>query len=270
MTAPPSVTWDPAQYALFEDQRSRPFADLLARVRLEQPQLVVDLGCGSGALTLGLARRWPAARVVGVDSSPQMLEQARRSDAAQRVDWVEADAATWEPPSGIDLLVTNATLQWVPGHLDLIPRWVAALVPGGWFAMQVPGNFDAPSHRLLRESAAAAPRSAELLGALRHADPVAAPAAYTVLLAQLGCAVDVWETTYQQVLDPAGEQDSPVLEWTKGTALRPVLDLLTGEQERADFLAAYAARLAEAYPRRGFGTLFPFRRIFAVAQKQKG
>lgn len=268
MTARPSVTWDPGQYALFEDHRSRPFADLMARVRVEQPRLVVDLGCGPGGLTLGLAARWPAARVIGVDSSAHMLDQARRSDTAHRVEWVEADAATWEPPTGIDLLVTNATLQWVPGHLDLIPRWVAALAPGGWFAMQVPGNFDAPSHRLLRETAAAAPRSAELLGALRHGDPVAEPAAYTALLARLGCAVDVWETTYQQVLDPAGEQDCPVLEWTKGTALRPVLDVLTGDRERADFLEAYAARLAEAYPRQSFGTVFPFRRIFAVARNQ--
>ena len=261
-----SVTWDPAQYALFEDHRSRPFADLMARVRVEDPRLVVDLGCGPGGLTLGLAERWPQARVIGVDSSPHMLEQARAADAGGRVEWVQADAATWDPPTGMDLLVTNATLQWVPGHLDLIPRWVDALAPGGWFAMQVPGNFDAPSHRLLRETAAAAPRSAELLATLRHGDPVAEPAAYTALLAQLGCAVDVWETTYQQVLDPAGEQDCPVLEWTKGTALRPVLDVLTGEEERAEFLEAYAARLREAYPRQEFGTLFPFRRIFAVAR----
>ena len=268
MSAAWSVTWDPAQYALFDDHRSRPFADLMGRVRVGNPGLVVDLGCGSGALTLGLAERWPAARVIGVDSSPHMLGQARAADPQARVEWIEADVADWEPPTGLDLLVTNATLQWVPGHLDLIPRWVAALAAGGWFAMQVPGNFDAPSHRLLRETAAAAPRSAELLATLRHGDPVAEPAAYTALLAGLGCAVDVWETTYQQVLDPAGEQDCPVLEWTKGTALRPVLDVLTGEQERTDFLDSYAARLREAYPRREFGTLFPFRRIFAVAQSR--
>ncbi|MGZ4654840.1 methyltransferase domain-containing protein [Oryzihumus sp.] len=266
MTSARPVTWDPAQYAVFEDHRSRPFADLMARVRVQAPRLVVDLGCGAGALTLGLAQRWAAARVVGVDSSPHMLEQARAGDPEGRVEWVEADVADWEPPAGIDLLVTNATLQWVPGHLELIPRWVAALAPGGWFAMQVPGNFEAPSHRLLRETAAAAPRSAELLATLRHGAPVAEPAAYTALLAGLGCAVDVWETTYQQVLDPAGEQDCPVLEWSKGTALRPVLDVLTGAQERADFLHAYADRLREAYPRQDFGTLFPFRRIFAVAR----
>ena len=158
MTSARPVTWDPAQYAVFEDHRSRPFADLMARVRVQDPRLVVDLGCGSGALTLGLAQRWPAARVVGVDSSPHMLEQARAGDPEGRVEWVEADVADWQPPSGIDLLVTNATLQWVPGHLELIPRWVGALAPGGWFAMQVPGNFEAPSHRLLRETAAAAQR----------------------------------------------------------------------------------------------------------------
>jgi trans-aconitate 2-methyltransferase len=157
----------------------------------------------------------------------------------------------------------------VPGHLDLIPGWVAALNAGGWFAMQVPGNFDAASHRLLRQVAAESPRASELLPRLRGGSPVAEPAAYTALLAGLGCEVDVWETTYAQVLDPAGEQDCPVLEWTKGTALRPVLDVLVDERDRASFLAAYADQLREAYPRQEFGTLFPFRRIFAVGHQSK-
>jgi len=263
------VTWDPAQYGLFSDHRRRPFGDLLARVGAVAPSVVVDLGCGPGPLTLGLADRWPQARIIGVDSSPHMLEQARAADPAARVEWIEADVASWQPPAGVDVIVTNATLQWVPGHLDLLPRWVDALVPGGWFAMQVPGNFAAPSHRLLREAAALSPRADELLPSLRHDAPVAEPATYTALLAGLGCDVDVWETTYQHVLDPRGEQDCPVLEWTKGTALRPLLDLLTDEGERADFLAVYAESLRQAYPRQSFGTVFPFRRIFAVARRQQ-
>jgi trans-aconitate 2-methyltransferase len=259
--------WDPVQYAAFADHRSRPFADLLGRVQVREPALVVDLGCGPGELTLGLAARWPGARVVGVDSSPQMLARAAEQDPEGRVEWLEADVSTWQPPTGIDVLVTNATLQWVPGHLDLLPRWVEALAPGGWFAMQVPGNFGAPSHVLLREVAAASARAGELAPLLRGGSAVADPATYAATLAGLGCSIDVWESTYLHVLDPEGAQDSPVLEWTKGTALRPVLQVLTDEGERAQFLADYARRLQAAYPRQDFGTLFPFRRIFAVARR---
>ena len=262
--------WDPVQYAAFRDHRSRPFGDLLARVGAEDPALVVDLGCGPGELTAGLAARWPQARVVGVDSSPEMLARAAEQDPSGRVEWVQADVATWQPPAGVDLLVTNATLQWVPGHLDLLPRWVEALAPGGWFAMQVPGNFDAPSHVLLREVAAASARADELTPVLRGGAAVADPGTYAATLAGLGCSIDVWETTYLHVLDPEGAQESPVLEWTKGTALRPVLQVLTDEGERARFLAAYARRLEQAYPRQPFGTVFPFRRIFAVAQRSGG
>jgi trans-aconitate 2-methyltransferase len=259
--------WDPVQYALFGDHRSRPFADLMGRVRAQEPALVVDLGCGPGELTLGLATRWPGARVVGVDSSPEMLARAAEQDPGGRVEWVQADVATWQPPGGIDVMVTNATLQWVPGHLELLPRWVEALAPGGWFAMQVPGNFDAPSHALLREVAAASPRASELTPVLRGGSAVEDPHTYAATLAGLRCRIDVWETTYLHVLDPEGAQESPVLEWTKGTALRPVLQVLTDEHDRAQFLAAYAQRLEQAYPRQAFGTIFPFRRIFAVAQR---
>ncbi|NLW98952.1 MAG: methyltransferase domain-containing protein, partial [Actinomycetales bacterium] len=147
-------TWDPGQYARFGDERARPFVDLMARVRADDPAVVVDLGCGSGELTLTLADRWPRASVIGVDHSPQMLTAAREVDALQRVGWVEGDLTDWDPASlgaipGV--VVTNAALQWVPGHLGLIDRVVGALAPGGWFAMQVPDNLDAPSHALMRQ-----------------------------------------------------------------------------------------------------------------------
>jgi trans-aconitate 2-methyltransferase len=167
----------------------------------------------------------------------------------------------------IDVIITNALLQWVPSHRRLIPAWTRALAPGGWFAMQVPGNFNAPSHTLLREVAARSPRADDLLARLRSGEAVSEPAAYVALLAGLGCEVDAWETTYQHILDPGGEQDRPVLEWTKGTALLPVFDVLQDEAERAHFVAAYGEALSQAYPRHPFGTLFPFRRIFAVAHK---
>lgn len=265
-----SIGWDPATYERFGDHRSRPFDELLGRVGAADPRVVVDLGCGNGPATMALVRRWPDAQIIGVDSSEQMLARAREIDPDGRVEWVHADVADVHPPDHTDVLTTNATLQWVPGHDDLIRRWVGELAPGGWFAMQVPGNFGAPSHRILRELAAQSPHADQLRPLLPGTDAVHEPAGYAMLLADAGCAVDVWETTYQQVLDPAGEQESPALEWTRGTALRPVLSAITDEGERAVFLAAYAERLADAYPRQGFGTSYPFRRIFAVGRTAVG
>ncbi len=266
-----SNRWDPAQYARFADHRSRPFVDLLARVGAERPGLVVDLGCGNGPLTLTLADRWPQARIVGVDSSPQMLASARGLDAEGRVEWVEADLSEWDIASlgeAPDVIVTNATLQWVPGHRQLLGGWVAALGSGGWFAMQVPSNFEAPSHRLMREAAEAHPAAERLRPGLARVG-VAEPADYVEGLSSLGCDVDAWETTYQHILDPEGRQASPVLEWVRGTGLRPVLDALTDEGERTAFLDDYDARLQTAYPRTSFGVIFPFRRVFAVAHKKE-
>jgi trans-aconitate 2-methyltransferase len=264
------VSWDPRQYALFGSHRGRPFADLLSRVAAPAPAVVVDLGCGDGPLTLSLTERWPDARVVGVDSSAAMLDAARNNDKHGRVDWVEAAAEAWDPASvgaPIDVLVSNAALQWVPGHVDLFPRWFAALAPDGWFAMQVPNNFDAPSHALMREVAARQPRAAELAPVLTRGANIATPRAYLRALAVLGLEPDVWETTYEHVLDPDGEQRSPVLEWVRGTGLRPVLDVLTGEDERRAFLDEYTAALDDAYPRAPYGVVLGFRRIFAVGHK---
>lgn len=264
------MTWDPRQYALFASHRGRPFADLLARVGATEPRVVVDLGCGDGPLTLGLAQRWPDARIVGVDSSAEMLAAARAQDPAGRVEWVQAAAQEWSPVdvgAPVDVLVTNAALQWVPGHLDLIPGWVEALAPGGWFAMQVPNNVDAPSHALMREVAARQPRAAELMPRLHRALRVGAPHDYLAVLAGRGLEPDVWVTEYQHVLDPAGAQRSPVLEWVRGTGLRPVLEVLTEPDERAAFLDAYTVALDAAYPRRPWGVVLGFSRIFAVGHR---
>jgi trans-aconitate 2-methyltransferase len=262
-------SWDPEAYARFGDQRARPLGDLLAQVRVDDPALVVDLGCGNGPATLAVAALWPRARVVGVDASDAMLEAARALDTAGRVEWVQGDLRDWDPASlgqDPDVIVTNSTLQWVPGHLDLIPVWVDALADGGWLALQVPGNFDAPSHALMREQAEWHARSAELTAALGMPS-VGEPSTYLRLLVRLGCAVDAWETTYAHVLDPEGTLDNPVLDWVSGTGLRPVLDLLTDGDERRDFLEPYAAALLEAYPRSSVGVIFPFRRVFAVAHR---
>lgn len=260
------ASWDPAVYERFSGERSRPFVDLLARIGAESPELVVDLGCGNGPATLLIASRWPSARVVGVDSSPEMLARARELDADHRVEWVRADVAEWDIRSvgEPDVVLSNAALQWVPSHRELIPRWCERLAAGSWFAMQVPGNFAAPSHRLIAQAAAGHARRADLVPLLPR-DPVGEPADYAELLAAHCSHPDVWETTYLQVLDPAGERPSPVLDWVRGTTLRPLLDALP-EPEREPFLDGLAQRLAEAYQRRPYGVPFPFRRIFAVGR----
>lgn len=266
---PQASAWNPAQYAHFGGFRDRPFHELVARIDAVDPEVVVDLGCGPGELTLTLADRWPDARVVGVDSSAEMLDAARAGDAGHRVEWVQAAAEDWDGAAAsgsVDVLVTNATLQWVPSHLRLIPSWVSALSPGGTFAMQVPANFDAPSHRLMREVAARHSRADDLGPGLDRAAGTALPETYAALLLEVGADVDVWQTTYLQVLPPPADGTHPVLDWVKGTGLRPVLGVLTDPAEREAFVADYEAELEKAYPRRPFGVLFPFARTFAVAR----
>lgn len=254
------MAWDPAQYLKFGDERGRPFHDLLARVGAERPRRVVDLGCGTGALTATLAARWPAAHVEGIDSSPEMIATAAPL-ASDRLVFRVGEVQGWTMPPDCDVLVSNATLQWVPAHRELLTRWASALPPGGWLAFQVPGNFDAPSHRALRE-VAARPRWCERLAGVLRADPVAEPAEYADLLLDAGLAVDAWETTYLHVLPGA----DPVLEWMRGTALRPVLAMLPGPDADA-FTAELGELLRAAYPPSRHGTLLPFRRIFAVGRR---
>jgi trans-aconitate 2-methyltransferase len=255
------MQWDPGQYARFADERSRPFFDLVGRVPAESPRRVVDIGCGPGTLTATLAERWPGAVVDGLDSSPEMIERARPL-ATDRLGFRVGDAAHWAMPTDTDVIVSNAALQWVPGHLELLRSWAEALPSGGWVAVQVPGNFASPSHVLMRELAESAAWSDRLAGVLHHHDSVASPAQYASLLADAGLSVDVWETTYLHVLPG----DDPVLEWVRGTGLRPVLAALPADGA-AEFERTYAARLRAAYPATRHGTVFPFRRIFAVAHR---
>lgn len=264
-----TVTWDPSRYGQFSNERARPFFDLMGRVDVVDPSLVVDLGCGNGPLTLSLAERWPQARVVGVDSSAEMLTEARSRDPEGRVEWIEADLAQWDIAglgAAPDVIVTNAALQWVPRHLPLIEAWVEALAPGGWFAMQVPGNFDAPTHALMRETAVTHARAGELEAASKRYG-AGDPATYLQILSAHGLGVDAWETTYTHVLDPQGASDNPVLDWVSGTGLRPMLEVLEDDAEREAFIATYAEKVLAAYPRTPAGVLLPFRRVFAVGRK---
>jgi len=251
-----STTWDPAVYLTFDDLRSRPFHDLIARIGARAPRRVLDLGCGPGHLTPLLAQRWPDAEIAASDSSADMVAAARERGIAAEL----ADVNDWMPGPADDVVVTNAVLQWVPRHRELLPRWIATMPAGGWFAMQVPGNFGAHSHVLTRELAAE-PRWADAV-TLRGTETVGEPTDYADLLVDAGAQADVWETTYAQRLTGP----DPVLRWIEGTALRPVRDALD-DVAYAEFTAELAPRLRAAYPQRPDGsTWFPFRRIFAVAR----
>jgi trans-aconitate 2-methyltransferase len=259
--------WDPTRYRQFGAERSRPFYELVARIGATEPEFVTDLGCGPGELTADLCARWPAAQVLGVDSSADMIAAATEvvaglpDESRGRLRFELADVSDWEPGRPVDVIVSNAMLQWLPEHEKLLPRWVGHLAPGGWLAFAVPGNFDQPTHRLLRELAEL-PNWRDLLAGVAFNRQAADPAEYLDLLAREGCAVDAWETTYLHVL----EGDDPVLDWYKGTGLRPVIAALDKEQA-AEFMAEYGALLRKHYPRRPYGTVLPFRRVFVVAQK---
>ncbi len=254
------MRWDPLQYGRYAGERGRPFFELTARIDASAPGEVVDLGCGPGDLTVSLVARWPQARIRGLDSSPEMIA---RAPGETPVQFAVADARDFDG-TGVDVLISNALLQWVPGHRELLLRWAAELNPGGWLAFQVPANFGAPSHRIMRELAGSPPWRAQLDGVLRHEDAVAGPAEYLDLLAGAGLRVDAWQTEYQHVL--SGED--PVLEWVRGTGLRPVLAALAPDEAQR-FSAEYAQRLREAYPRRTYGTVFAFARTFVVAQREQ-
>lgn len=259
-----ATRWDPDVYHKFADHRLRPALELLARVPPRPVAVAYDLGCGAGLMTREIAARWPEATVYGVDSSPEMLGQA--GAATGRVRWVASDIGQWRPDEPPDLIYSNATLQWIPGHQELFPRLLGYLRPGGCLAVQMPLSWGMPSHVLLRETLASGGPGGAPFGTPELRQAVArkwvdgAEAYYDLLVGQTA-SLDIWETEYLQIL----EGDDPVLEWVKGSALRPVLTSLD-DAERAAFLDAYARQLREAYPRRPNGrTLYPFRRLFIVA-----
>ncbi|MCB5180346.1 trans-aconitate 2-methyltransferase [Streptomyces antimicrobicus] len=269
---PSAPTWDPQQYLRHAGHRTRPFVDLLARIPdlPTQAPRIADLGCGPGNVTALLADRWSKARITGYDLSREMLERAAEEHAGPTpgggsLDFRHADIASWLPEEPYDLIVSNAALQWVPSHPGSFAAWINGLRPGGTFAFQIPGNFQAPSHSLLAalcDTPRWRPRLAGLGARYIH---LLEPGEYLARLTELGCAVEVWETTYYQMLTGP----DPVLDWVKGTALRPVLTALGEDQEAvSDFLLQYRDLLRGAYPPGPRGTVFPFRRVFAIARKE--
>jgi len=253
------MAWNPQQYLAFADHRLRPVMDLLSRIPLEAPERVIDLGCGAGNATKILHQKWPDARITGVDSSPEMLDRARKE--TPEIAWIQADIATWRPPEPPDVLFTNAALHWLDGHETLFPALAGQIKPGGVLAVQMPANFRAPSHSLIEEIGLE-PRWRAAIGPLIKEPPTKEPGFYYDLLAPIAETLDIWQIEYVQVL----HGEDPVAEFTKGSWLPHFLEALQ-EPDRADFEDEYKARLRDAYPKRADGTtLFPFKRLFIVAQ----
>jgi trans-aconitate 2-methyltransferase len=254
------MSWQSERYLQFAGERTRPAEELASRIPLEQADHVADLGCGPGNSTRILRARFPHAALTGIDSAPDMLNKARSSglDAT----WVEADASEWAPEQELDVLFSNALLQWIDDHETVFPRLIGMVRPGGVLAVQMPQNFAAPSHELLRETARE-DRFRKTLEPLLRTDPVGTAEYYTSILEPHAEGMDIWETTYVQRLSG----DDPVLDWVRGTALVPILGAL-GRLDANAFLDAYGQKLRRAYPRRPNGvTLFPFKRLFIVARR---
>ena len=253
--------WSAEQYLKFEDERTRPSRDLLAQIPLADARRVVDIGCGPGNSTELLVKRWPQAAVTGIDTSADMLRQARERLPAQK--FVEANVAHWAPPENTDVLFANAIFQWVPGHLKQLQRLTGALPPGGVLAVQMPDSLEEPAHVLMREVAQSGPWREQLADKARVRETLPTPGGYYDALQPLCSRLEIWHTIYNHVLDDA----AAVVEWVKGTGLRPFLDPLEAP-ERKQYLAEYTTRVAAAYPPQQDGkVLLRFPRLFIVAVK---
>jgi trans-aconitate 2-methyltransferase len=255
-------SWDVEQYERYKTYRDRPALDLMVQIPHDlEPKEIWDLGCGAGEHAALLALRHPEAKVHGLDGSPDMLAAARARPA--KVEWIQGDIAGFAPDLPPDLIFTNAALQWLPDHKTLFPKLVSTLAPGGVFACQIPLSEREAWHRRLRDAAANGPWKAKLADA-RTLHRVSDADAYYDWLSPLA-EVDIWSTTYLHVL--SGEE--PIVDWMKGSGLRPYLDLLTDPEERDAFLDVYRKSVDESFPKRVDGvTLFPFPRLFIVARRR--
>ncbi|MES2100977.1 MAG: trans-aconitate 2-methyltransferase [Pseudomonadota bacterium] len=253
--------WNPALYRQFEDERTRPARELLGRVLLHSAKRVYDLGCGPGNSTELLVERFPDADVIGTDNSEPMLASARARLPGRRFEL--SDIAGWQPDRPADVIYSNAALQWVGDHEALIPALFKHLAPGGVLAIQMPDNRDEPTHRAMRDIAGLAPWSALIGDAATPRTKILALTDYYDLLAGAGAEVDVWRTAYQHPM----ASPAKIVEWVRATGLKPFVDPLP-EAERQSFLAAYEARIAQAYPKRADGKLLlQFPRLFIVARR---
>jgi trans-aconitate 2-methyltransferase len=253
------MDWSAQQYTKFEDERTRPARDLLSAVPTASAARVADLGCGPGNSTEILAARFPGAAVLGLDNSPDMIAAARQR--LPRLRFELGAIEEWQESGPWDVILSNATLQWVPNHETLLPRLVSALAPGGSLAIQMPDNTGEPSHVLMREVAASGPFAPKLAAAAETRTPLSGASWYYSLLWPHAARVDIWRTIYHHPLDGA----QAIAEWFKGSALRPLLASLNDE-ERSEYLARYTDAISRAYPALADGSvLLPFPRLFIVA-----
>jgi len=256
------MVWNPDQYHIYSDHRMRPALDLLSQVQLVKPLVIYDLGCGTGSVTSLLSRKWNASIVVGVDNSAEMLAKAKEEYPA--IEWQQSDISDFNPSSAGHLIFSNAALHWLDNHETLLPDLLGRLIPGGVLAVQMPNNFQAPSHQILYDLAQS-DRWQSMLGHLVRPAPVHKLEWYYDLLSSKVANLNLWETTYFQVL---GGKNA-VLEWTRGTALRPFLAALDSDEERNSFEQEYADLLLDAYPQQEDGsTIYPFSRLFIVAETE--
>jgi trans-aconitate 2-methyltransferase len=254
-------TWNSDLYLKFATERSQPAVDLAARVAVDNPGNIIDVGCGPGTSTSVLARRWPHAHLTGLDSSPDMIAAAQKE--IPNAEWLVGDIAAWEADRTVDIVFSNAALQWVPDHPVVFPRLFAQVVPGGALAVQMPADIDAAPHRVMRELAASDAWRDHFTALPRewHAEP---PEAYYDILAPYATRIDLWTTEYVHVF-PGVEK---IVDWYRGTGLRPWLDALPDDATRARFEVAYGEAIAPLYPARVDGrVLFPFRRLFIIAYR---
>ena len=263
----PEGVWDPGQYLRYGGHRLRPAIELFQRIDLDAPKQCWDIGCGAGEIAIAMTQRWPDAQVIGLDASAEMLAKGKAAGSDDKVEWRQADIDTWSPDEPADLIFSNAALHWLGDHKTLFPRLMQTLAPGGVFAVQMPLSWGQTSHRLLR-GVLSEGNGGKGYGAKELHDSVARKwvdegEEYFDCLMPYAAHVDIWETHYLQELSG----DDPVLEWVKGSALRPVLTAL-GDDSAAAYLTEYGAALREAYPKRADGqTLFPFGRLFMIARR---
>jgi trans-aconitate 2-methyltransferase len=249
--------WNTSLYLRFERERTQPSRDLLARITIDQPEEIVDLGCGPGNSTAILRERWPSAKIIGLDNSPAMLKQAKKTD--QKTEWRCQDISSWRSSSGVDLIFANASLHWLPDHEKLLNSLIQQLQPEGTLAFQVPAIYDQPATGAIQEISSLA---AWKIYAPQVLPIVDRPPVYYGYLTGKAESIDLWETIYYHQLP----NHTAILDWYRSAGLRPYLDALPNNATREEFQKQLLERFRILFPQQANGdVLLPFRRLFVVA-----